>query len=291
MIAGWEQWADAGAVSSGLPRYLIERTQARRIGEVRPYGFYLFQVPGTHHFLRPQVKLQDGYRKSLTARKNEFFYTGDDRKGLVIFLGEEPHLNAEQYADVLFDAVKALHVRRVVTLGGVYAAMPYDKDRDVGCVYSQWRMKAELTKYAIKFSDYEGGISISTYLADRAEQRGIELVAFYSYVPAYDFSPLSTQFQGIRVENDFRAWHELVRRLNHMFGMSLNLSELREQGQALTTEMEAKIAELDREKPQLEVKKQIERLSREFKETSFMPLDEMWERELRDLFKRTEENG
>jgi predicted ATP-grasp superfamily ATP-dependent carboligase len=110
-------------------------------------------------------------------------------------------------------------------------------------------------------------------------------------VPAYDFSPLSTQFQGIRVENDFRAWHELVRRLNHMFGMSLNLSELREQGQALTTEMEAKIAELDREKPQLEVKKQIERLSREFKETSFMPLDEMWERELRDLFKRTEENG
>jgi hypothetical protein len=28
----------------------------------------------------------------------------------------------------------------------------------------------------------------------------------------------------------------------------------------------------------------LERLTREFKETPFMPLDEVWERELKDLF-------
>ena len=30
IIAGWQQWADAGAVSSGLPPYLIEHTHARQ---------------------------------------------------------------------------------------------------------------------------------------------------------------------------------------------------------------------------------------------------------------------
>jgi predicted ATP-grasp superfamily ATP-dependent carboligase len=286
MVVGWEQWADAGEISSGLPRYLIDRTGARRIGEIKPDGFYLFQIPGTHHFIRPQVKLEGGYRKTLTVPKNELFYTSEAGKGLVIFLGDEPHVNAERYADVLLDAVQALGVRRVVALGGVYGAMPYDKDRQVSCVYSLRRLKDELARYAVTFSDYEGGVTISTYLAGRAEQRGIELVVFYSFVPAYDFSPLSSTFQGVRIERDFRAWYELVRRLNHMFGLSIGLADLRQQSNELTAEMDARIAQLDRERPQLEVRKQLQKLSRDFTETPFMPLDEMWERELRDLFEK-----
>lgn len=288
MIAGWEQWADAGEISSGLPRYLIDYTGARRIGEIKPHGFYLFQIPGTHHFIRPQVKLEAGYRKALKVPRNDFFYTGEGGKGLVIFLGDEPHVNAERYSDLLLDAVQALGVRRVVALGGVYGAMPYDKDRQVSCVYSLPRMKEELARYAVTFSDYEGGVTISTYLADRAEQRGIELAVFYSFVPAYDFSPLSSTFQGVRIERDFRAWYELMRRLNHMFGLSINLADLRQQSNELTAEIDTRIAQLDRERPQLEVKKQLQKLARDFTETPFMPLDEMWERELRDLFEKND---
>jgi hypothetical protein len=87
MIAGWHQWADAGDVSSGLPRYLIERTQARKIGRLNPDGFYLFQVPGMHHLLRPVVKLHEGHRESLGERRNEFFHAGDKERGFLIFLG------------------------------------------------------------------------------------------------------------------------------------------------------------------------------------------------------------
>ena len=174
MIAGWEQWADAGEVSSELPRYLVDRLAARRIGEIKPQGFYMFQVPGTHHFLRPEVKLEAGHIKELTRRRNEFYYAESAGKGLVIFRGEEPHLNAEGYADAFFDAVEALGVRRVLALGGVYGAVPYDRDRQVSCVYSLPRLKEELDPYALGFSDYEGGVSIGTYLADEAERRGIE---------------------------------------------------------------------------------------------------------------------
>ena len=61
LIAGWHQWADAGAVSSGLPQYLVEWTDATKIGRIAPDGFYLFQIPGTHDLLRPVVRLNEGY--------------------------------------------------------------------------------------------------------------------------------------------------------------------------------------------------------------------------------------
>ena len=283
MIAGWRQWADAGSISSALPEYLVEQTHARKIGELNPHGFYLFQFPGTHHLLRPEIKLEQGYRQSLSSRENEFFYTGDKQKGLVIFLGDEPHLDVEHYAQAFFDTVDMLEVQRVVALGGVYGAMPYDKERQISCAYSLQRLKSELANYAVNFSDYEGGSTIGTYLLDQAEDREIELIDFYAFVPAYDFSQLSSLLQGIRVEHDYRAWYDVMRRVNHMFDLGLDLSDLQQKSIDLTASVEAKIDELDKKMPQLKVRDYLAGLAQEFTELPFMPLDEVWERELGDL--------
>jgi proteasome assembly chaperone (PAC2) family protein len=281
MIAGWRQWADAGVVSSGLPRYLIGLTGARKIGEIKPHGFYMFQVPGMHHFLRPEIKMEEGYRKELTLRSNEFYYTGNDQKGLVIFLGEEPHLNVEGYAQAFFDAVQALGVKRVASVGGVYAAVPYDKERDVSCTYSLRGMKDEMSRYAIKFSNYEGGASIGTYLAAQAEQQGIEYLAFYTLVPAYDLSHISEGLQGIGIETDLRAWHELMRRLNRMFGLRLDLSDLERQSAEITESMDDKIGELEQKYPQ--IREYMKKLAQDFEETPYSPLDDVWEQALGDV--------
>ncbi len=284
MIVGWHQWADAGAISSGLPQYLVDQTGARKIGKIRSEDFYLFQLPGTHHFLRPEIKLDEGYRKELSTRKNEFFYSGDDNKGLVVFLGEEPHLNVERYAEAFFHAVEELGVKRVAAVGGVYAAVPYDKEREVSCVYSLPKMKTELAEYAVRFSNYEGGTTIGTYLVDKAELKGLEFLVFYAFVPNYDFSDLSRHLQGIRIETDFKAWYDVMRRFNHMFGLRVDLSDLDRHSDELLSSMDAKMDELDKAMPQLGVRDYIERLGRDFTEMPFMPLDEVWERELGDLF-------
>jgi predicted ATP-grasp superfamily ATP-dependent carboligase len=291
MIVGWQQWADAGAISSGLPDYLIELTSATKIGEIRPDGFYLFQVPGTHHLLRPEIKLVDGHREELRTRKNEFYYTGDEDKGLVIFRGEEPHQNEARYAAALFDAVEVLGARRVVAIGGVYGAMPYDRDREFSCVYSLPWMKEELSNYACKFSNYEGGSTIGTYLVDQAEERDIEFLVFYGFVPSYDFSELSILLTGMRIENDYRAWYELMRRLNHMFGMEIDLSDLQQKTHELTASMDAQIDELEQKAPRLKIREYLQELASEFDETPFMPLGDVWERELRDLFDSDESGG
>jgi proteasome assembly chaperone (PAC2) family protein len=284
MVAGWHQWADAGSISSGFPQYLINQTDARKIGEIDPDGFYLFQIPGTHHFLRPEIKLHEGYRQAISVPKNELFYAGNDEKGLVIFLGDEPHMNADRYAEAFLSAVQELGVNRVGAVGGVYGSMPYDKDREVSCAYSLRGMKDELERYAVRFSNYEGGTTIGTYIVDRAEHKGIEFFVFYALVPAYDFSELSTHVQGMRVENDFKAWYDLLRRLYHMYGLDIDLSDLEKKSDELLSSMDAKIDEVDEKLPELHVREYLQRLAEDFTERPFMPLSDVWQRGLRDLF-------
>lgn len=283
MIAGWYQWADAGEVSSGLPHYLIERTLARTIGEIKPDGFYLFQFPGTHDLLRPMVKLKDGYRVALEERRNEFFYADNDDHSFLIFLGDEPHMNVEQYAEAFLDAVEALGVERVAIVGGVNGPMPYDKDRQISCVYSLPTMKDELQEYAVELSDYEGGATIGVCLADKAEERGIELFAFYAMVPAYNFSQSHSSVQRISAEEDYKAWHDLMKRLDYMFGLNLDLSDLEQQSETLISAWDTRIARLEREMPDL-VREYLEEVNADFTEKPFDPLNQAWGKALEDIF-------
>jgi proteasome assembly chaperone (PAC2) family protein len=284
MIAGWHQWADAGSISSGLPLYLIEELDAEQIGEIHDDSFYLFQIPGTHHFLRPEVKFDEGRREALQKKKNEIFYASTNNKGLIIFLGDEPHMNADRYAEAFFSAVKSLGVKRVVAIGGVYGAMPYDKDRQVSCTYSLPQMKKELESYAVRFSNYEGGATIGSFFVSEAEPHDIEFLVFNAFVPHYDFAQDASSPRGVSIENDFKAWYDLMRRFNHMFDLRVDLSDLDSKSDALTQSMDEQIQKLAQELPQLPVSEYMEQIDSEFTEMSFMPLDDIWEQELGDLF-------
>jgi proteasome assembly chaperone (PAC2) family protein len=283
MIAGWYQWADAGELSSGLPEYLIERTDARQIGEIDPRGYYLFQFPGTHDLMRPIVTLDEGYRIALEERRNAFYVSGGEGTRFHIFIGDEPHMNVEQYSEAFLGAVEALGVERVAIVAGVNGPMPYDRDREISCVYSLPAMREEMEGYAVRLSDYEGGATIGVFLADRAEERGIELVAFYAMVPAYDFSQASTSIQRISAEEDYKAWYDVMRRLDYMFGLDLDLSDLEERSEELIAAWESRIAQLRRKMPGV-VGPYLEKVNDDFSERSFDPLGQAWEDALGDLF-------
>lgn len=284
MIAGWRQWADAGSVSSGLPQYLVTHTDAQKIGEMDPNGFYLFQIPGTHNLLRPEVKFEEGYSESIEPHSNEFYFADvGGGKGLIIFLGEEPHMSIDRYADGLYTVMQELSIRRMAIVGGVYGAMPYDKDREVSCSYSLRGMHEELKEYAVRFSNYNGGATIGSYLVDRAKHDQLEVFVFNAFVPHYDFSQSSSSIQGVRIEHDFKAWHEITRRFNHMFGLGIDLSDLDRQSEALISSIDAKIEELERTMPQMNVRGYLQKISADFEERTFLPLDDVWERELGDL--------
>jgi len=283
MLAGWHQWADAGAVSSGLPQYLIDLMRADPIGTLNPDGFYIFQVPGTHDLVRPMVRFEEGYPKSLETPQNDFFYAGDSQKGVVIFIGEEPHLDIERYVAALLSVAKKLGVKRIVGLGGVYGDLPYDKERMVSANYSLPRLKEEINQLAVNLSDYRGGASIGSFVCRRAGDKGMEYVGLYGFVPSYDLSPMGQMGSVIRLENDYMAWFGVMRRVDYMLKLHLDLTDLEERSRHLVKMMDAKVEEIEGEAPQLGLRDRIKEISADFKEKPFIPLDDVWENELRRL--------
>jgi proteasome assembly chaperone (PAC2) family protein len=284
MLVGWRQWADAGSISSGLPQYLIQQTGAQKIGSIRSDGFYLFQFPGTHDLVRPIVKFDEGYPESIQAKSNDIYYVGDKKRGLVIFIGDEPHMDVERYTTAFLHAAMELRVKRIVGFGGVYGELPYDKDRLVSSTYSLKHLKEEIEGLAVNLSDYHGGASIGSYICRRAGEQGMEYVAFYAFAPTYDFSNIAQLSSSIRIENDFKAWLDIMRRVNYMLRLNMDLSDLEEKSQRLIEMMDNKVEELEGVAPQLGVREYMKRLADEFVETPFEPLDDVWEDEIRRLF-------
>lgn len=283
MLAGWRQWADAGSVSSGLPEYLVQMSRAQPIGRIKPDGFYLFQVPGTHDLVRPVVRFSDGYPETLESPRNDFFYHRDGPRGVVIFMGYEPHLDVERYVAELLQAARAFNVKRIVGFGGVYGEMPYDKQRAISCNYSLRWMRDELSRLAVNFSDYHGGASIGSVICKRAGEQGIEYTGLYAFVPAYDFSLVMQAGNTIRIENDYTAWLGVMRRVNYMCKLAYDLRDLEERSAHLAGLVRAKLEELEKAAPQLGLQEYLARLSAEFQEPQFEPLDDIWEDELRRL--------
>jgi proteasome assembly chaperone (PAC2) family protein len=284
MIVGWRQWADAGSISSNLPQYLIEATGAEEIGSIRPDDFYLFQIPGTHSLVRPEVTFLDGFPDELESPTNQFFYAGEEERGVVFFLGDEPHLRVDRYIAALLDAAQQLDVRCIITLGGVYGELPYDRERAVSAIYSLPELKERLEELAVSFSDYQGGASIGSVLCRRAMEREMAHVGFYAFVPTYDFSNVPEIGNAIQIENDFMAWLGVMRRINRLLGLEFDLSDLEEKSERLIELVDDKIQELDEMAPTLGVRDYIAQLSESFEERPFDALGGVWQDELKRLF-------
>jgi proteasome assembly chaperone (PAC2) family protein len=283
MLAGFHQWADGGSVSSTLPEYLVQMTHAKRIGHIRPEGFYLFQVPGAHDLMRPVVRFEDGFPTALDTQHNDFYYYKDGPRGVVIFLGDEPHMEVERYVASLLDAARMLNVRRIVGFGGVYGEFPYDRERTISCNYSLQRMKTELSHLGVTFSDYHGGASIDSIICKRAGEAGMEYTSLYAFVPAYDFSLALQAGNTIRIENDYCAWLGVMRRVNYMLKLAFDLRDLEAKSAHLISLVKSKLEELEQAAPQLGVREYLARLSEEYQEPRFDPLEDVWEDELKRL--------
>ena len=289
MIVGFRQWADAGSISSGLPDYLVQKTGVNLIGQLKPDGFYLFQIPGTHDLVRPVVKFHEGVPESLSSQSNHFYFTENSQRGIVIFLGDEPHMDVERYVRSILEAAKRLNVRRIIGLGGVYGELPFDKERMISCNISMTRLRAEMGGLAVNLTDYHGGASIGSYLCRRAGAQGIEYVGLYGFVPMYDFSNANHLGSSIRIENDYMAWLGIMRRINYMLKVNFDVSELVENSARLVKHIQSKVDEIDQQAPHLGVREYFKKLGEEFNETPFIPLDDVWEQNLKHIFDKFDE--
>ncbi len=277
LLAGWRrQWSDGGEISSGLPRYLIDKRKAQRIGEMGPEVSrlcYPFQVPGTHDTYRPRVSYQDGLPSKAMERENVFFDAGN---GLIIFLGEEPWFRLDVYADAFFRAVQELGVKQTVAVEGYNGAAPPEMERSVSCIYSQPHMKEVLEQFGLRFSNYgtqrRNGPTIGMALITMThfDQPGLEMFRLGAMVPMFPF--LTQNNDPVGISRDHRAFYDILRRLNAMLKLDLDLSELLALGEAESQELKETLEKIG--STNSTAKELIDRAHNDF---NYVPFEEMVE--------------
>ena len=246
LIAGWRrQWSDGGGISGGLPRYLIEKLGAKKIGELGvtvSSMCYPFQVAGTHDTFRPLAAFEDGLPSQPMHRENYFYDAGN---GLIIFRGEEPWFRLDVFAAAFFQAIKDLGITHTAAVEGVNGHVPPEMERRITCVYSKPEMRETLDRYGVQFSSYgsEGrrGPTIAMALVTLAHYKYPDLEMFRIGAMAPMFPFITGDNEQVGIPRDHRSFYDIMRRLKSMFKLDIDLTELETLGKDESDELQSRL--------------------------------------------------
>ncbi len=216
MILGFTGWMDGGEVSTGSVEYLSESLECRQAGRILPDDFYIYNIPGNMEvsaIFRPHVRIEEGLITEYDDADNTFYV--NEENGLVLFVGREPHLKWGAFAECLFEAARRFSVEEIYFIGSVAGLVPHTREPRYTCSVSDEDLKEQFDKYNIRFSDYEGPASFTTYLTRQAGRMGLRMSTLVAEIPAY--------IQG----RNPRCIESMVRRIASLLHIDVNVNALR----------------------------------------------------------------
>lgn len=235
MLLALTGWMDGGEVSTGTVKQVMGRREVKRIATIEADDFYIYNFPGSMEIsaiFRPEVKYDEGIVTELEMPSNTFW--ADVESNLVFFVGKEPNLKWQTFADCIFEMAKAAGVARIVFIGSFGGSVPHTREPRLFGAISHEHLKEELRQYGVKLSEYEGPGSFASLLLHEAKECGVEMISFVAEIPGYleGINPLSIE--------------AISKRLARMLNLSIDLSDLREAGFEWETRV-SKAVEKDQE--------------------------------------------
>ena len=237
LVMGFEGWPDAGKVSSGVIAFLREKLAARKLAEVKPEDFYLFQSAGDE-VRRPVTEIQGGLVKDLSLPVTTFWFYKAKKPApnLILMLGREPELRWGDYISLILDMAQDFGVVRIYAIGGTYDVVPHTIEPLIGAVLSVPSLESEVRQYGIRPINYRGPSSIHTTLLVSASKRNIEVVSLWGYVPHY-----------VQVPNT-KVCYRILGQLAKMLEIPLRLEDIRQESERLDEMVDKAVAQ----KPELQ---------------------------------------
>lgn len=232
VIAAFSGWPDAAEVSSTAIRYLIERLDAVKIGEIDPEFFFdLSEQRPTIGRSRRNPRLIRWPTGNLYARRSP---EGD--QDFLLFSSPEPHLRWLTYCELLTDLAKSYEARLFITLGGTYDAVSHRGAAKM----TGWSNSADWTQQlrdlGISSVIYEGPTAIHSALLDACDAAHLTALTLWGHAPQY-----------VRSTPNTKVCHAALDGLRRLLGLNLNLDRLR--GAALA--LDQRVNELVRNDPKL----------------------------------------
>jgi len=227
---------DGGSVSTGTVKWLVEKLGADKFAEIKPEGFYIYSFPGMMEvtaLFRPHTKIKNGLIKSFDVPKNEFFYA--EKQELIFFLGKEPNLHWDEFAECVFLLCKEFGVEMIYFIGSVSGLVPHTREPRLFCSASDTQIRETLKHYGVNFTNYEGPASIITYLTATCGNGDMSMVSLVATIPAY--------VQG----NNPKCIEAVARRLAGILGLQIDLDDLR----PVSDEFEKRLSDAVQEQPEL----------------------------------------
>ncbi|HVS72556.1 MAG TPA: PAC2 family protein [Phycisphaerae bacterium] len=215
-------WMDGGDVSTGTVKRLMENRTLVEVARIDADPFYIFNFPGSMEVaavFRPEVRMKKGLiRRGPKIPENVFH--ADAGEKLVFFLGAEPNLRWQSFADAIFELCERIGVKRIVFVGSFGGTVPHTREPRLYGSISHAHLADILTTHNLRASDYSGPSSFSTLLVSQCPAHGIEMVSFVAEIPGYlnGENPLSIE--------------AVSRRLAKFLNLPIDLASMREASNA-----------------------------------------------------------
>ncbi len=231
LLIALQPWIDVGSVGTMALSFLEESWRATDLGRLtRPGNFYDFSR------YRPMLFRREGERHVAVANTVLRHALSPDGVHWLFLHALEPHNNGEDYVDGLLALIKRFHVRQYFMIGSMYGPVPHTRPPIISGGATSDALRDELRRVGVRESNYEGPTTILATLPPLALAEGIDTATVILQLPAY-----------AQVERDYRGLHTLLDLTSHLFGLSLSLEELRDQGDQQTHTMD----EAARQNPQV----------------------------------------
>jgi hypothetical protein len=186
LLLAFTGWMDGGDVSTGTVRRLVDLLGARPVADIDPDPYYLFNFPGSMEvaaLFRPTLRIEGGLVASLDMPTNVFY--GHAPANLLLFLGKEPNLRWRAFGDCVIELARRAGVKRMLFVGSFGGAVPHTREPRLHVTCSEARLLAEMQRYGLRRTGYEGPGSFSSYLLTRASSAGLEMVSLVAEIPGY----------------------------------------------------------------------------------------------------------
>lgn len=228
LLAAFAGFTDApGAAVLGV-RTLAKQWNATPLAEVDPDRFYDFTVQ------RPRVRLEDGERV-LDWPENRFYVASPEgaERDFVLFAGVEPHLRWRTFSAAVEDVLRSTGSTTSITLGAQPAAVPHTRPLPVTLSASHPEFE---TIFGIKApaSRYQGQTGIVGVLNVHLRSLGWQNASLWAMSPHY-----------LTVGPNPNIAIQLISMIDHGFGTTTDLSELREDAEQFDQQVQQVLDESD----------------------------------------------
>jgi proteasome assembly chaperone (PAC2) family protein len=252
LILGFSGWMDGGDVSTGTIDYLVDKLGARKLAEIDPGPFYLYNFPGSMDIaslFRPHVKIDNGLITEFEEAPSAFY--ADATHNVILFKGKEPNLRWRDYAECICAVVADFRVTTACFVGSVAGLAPHTREPRIFGSVSEEDLMPLLQRFGLTPSNYEGPASFVTYLTTLAKSRQFRMMALVAEIPAY-----------VQAKN-LKSMAAVVRKLAAILGLAIDLGDLR----TMTREFEKRLNATVQEHPELA--EQIRKIEQDYDKQVF----------------------